>query len=94
MRLVLFDVDGTLLTCGGQVRPIFAAALGEVLGVAVELDGYSFAGRTDQRIVLDLAARAGVGEERARAALPRAGSASPALPAPATCCRRKARKAR
>lgn len=71
MRLVLFDVDGTLLTCGGQVRPIFAAALGEVLGVAVELDGYSFAGGTDQRIVLDLAARAGVEEGRARAALPR-----------------------
>lgn len=71
MRLVLFDVDGTLLTCGGQVRPIFAAALAETLGVAVEVDGYSFAGRTDQRIVLDLAARAGVGEERARAALPR-----------------------
>lgn len=71
MRLVLFDVDGTLLTCGAQVRPLFAAALAEVLGAPVEVDGYSFAGRTDPRIALDLATRAGVPAATVRAAMPR-----------------------
>ena len=36
MKLVLFDIDGTLLSCGPQVRPIFAAALVEVFGTAGE----------------------------------------------------------
>lgn len=54
MRLLLFDIDGTLLTCGPQVRPWFAGALVEVYGTAGAIDGYDFAGRTDREIVLDL----------------------------------------
>ena len=34
MRLILFDIDGTLLDCGPQVRPLFASALVEVFGTA------------------------------------------------------------
>jgi phosphoglycolate phosphatase-like HAD superfamily hydrolase len=71
MRLVLFDIDGTLLTCGRQVRALFGAALEEVFGTAGGLDGYSFAGRTDPRIVLDLVGAAGVPAGEVRAALPR-----------------------
>jgi phosphoglycolate phosphatase len=71
MRLVLFDIDGTLLDCGPQVRPIFASALLEVYGTLGDLDGYDFAGRTDARIVLDLMTAAGVAEHEAREKLPR-----------------------
>jgi phosphoglycolate phosphatase-like HAD superfamily hydrolase len=71
MKLILFDIDGTLLSCGPQVRPLFASALEEVFGTAGDVDGYDFAGRTDPRIVLDLVMGAGVAEADARAKLPR-----------------------
>ncbi|HEX3556418.1 MAG TPA: HAD family hydrolase [Thermoanaerobaculia bacterium] len=71
MKLILFDIDGTLLSCGPQVRPLFASALQEVFGTAGDVDGYDFAGRTDPRIVLDLVTGAGVPEEDARAKMPR-----------------------
>src|SRR5262245_21301289 len=71
MKLVLFDIDGTLLNCGPQVRPIFASALIDVYGTTGNLDGYDFAGRTDPRIVLDLMTAAGVPEHETRAKLPR-----------------------
>jgi phosphoglycolate phosphatase len=71
MKLVLFDIDGTLLDCGPQVRPLFASALVEVFGTAGDVDGYDFTGRTDPRIVLDLVTAAGVPEPEAREKLPR-----------------------
>jgi len=71
MKLVLFDIDGTLVDCGPQVRPLFASALVEVFGTAGDVDGYDFAGRTDPRIVLDLVTAAGVPEPEAREKLPR-----------------------
>lgn len=71
MKLVLFDVDGTLLSCGPQVRPLFAAALDEVYGRRGDLDGYSFAGKTDPRIVLDLMTGAGLPRGEVLARLPR-----------------------
>jgi phosphoglycolate phosphatase len=70
MRLVLFDIDGTLLRCGPQVRPLFAAALEEVYGTCGVMDGYSFAGKTDPRIVLDLMTAAGIPEPEVRRRLP------------------------
>lgn len=69
--LVLFDVDGTLLSCGGHTRPILARALAEVIGPMPEIERYDFAGRTDPRIVLDVALAAGFDDARVRAALPR-----------------------
>ena len=71
MKLVLFDIDGTLLDCGPQVRPLFASTLMEVYGTAGDVDGYDFAGRTDPQIVLDLVTAAGVPEQEARRQLPR-----------------------
>lgn len=71
MKLILFDIDGTLLMCGPQVRPLFASALEDVFGTAGDVDGYDFAGRTDPRIVIDLITAAGVPEEDVRAGLPR-----------------------
>jgi phosphoglycolate phosphatase-like HAD superfamily hydrolase len=71
MRLILFDVDGTLLHCGPQVRPLFADALREVFGRTGDLEGYSFSGKTDPRIVLDLMTGAGLDREAVRRELPR-----------------------
>lgn len=71
VKLVLFDIDSTLLDCGPQVRPLFASALEEVFGTAGNVDGYDFAGRTDPRIVIDLMVAAGVPEREAREKLPR-----------------------
>jgi phosphoglycolate phosphatase len=71
MRLILFDIDGTLLSCGRQVRPLFAAALEEVFGTSGRLDGYDFAGKPDPRIVLDVMTAEGFSAEAVIAALPR-----------------------
>lgn len=70
MKLILFDVDGTLLTCGPQVRPLFVAALEEVYGCTPDLAGYSFAGKTDPRIVCDLVAGTGLPRDEVLARLP------------------------
>ncbi len=69
MKLVLFDIDGTLVDCGGQTRVPFAAALEAVYGTAGDLPGYDFSGKTDPRIVLDLMTGAGLGRERVLARL-------------------------
>ena len=63
MKLVLFDIDGTLVDCGGQTRRPFAAALEAVYGTAGDLPGYDFSGKTDPRIVLDLMTGAGLARE-------------------------------
>jgi phosphoglycolate phosphatase-like HAD superfamily hydrolase len=70
MRLILFDIDGTLLHCGPQVRGLFTGALTEVYGRTVETRGYSFAGRTDPGIVHDLLRDAGVSPEVVEEGLP------------------------
>jgi phosphoglycolate phosphatase-like HAD superfamily hydrolase len=71
MRLILFDIDGTLLDCGRQVRPLLAGALVEVFGTAGAIDTYDFAGKPDPRIVLDLMTGAGVARQTVLAGLPR-----------------------
>ena len=72
MRLILFDIDGTLVDCGPQVRPLFASALVDVFGATGDLDSYDFAGKTDPRIVLDLLTGAGLPREDVLAGMPRA----------------------
>lgn len=67
--LLLFDIDGTLLDCGPQPRGLFRDALIEVYGTAGDCDAYSFSGRTDSHIVLDLLTRAGVAEAEVLARL-------------------------
>jgi phosphoglycolate phosphatase len=71
MRLVLLDIDGTLLDCGRQTRPFFAAALRDVFGVTGDVDDYDFAGRTDPGIAIGVLAGAGVPRDEVIANLPR-----------------------
>lgn len=49
-RLVLFDIDGTLVTDGGASREAFAVALAEVYGFHGDVRRYDFSGRTDPQI--------------------------------------------
>ena len=63
MRLILFDIDGTLLECGPQVRTIMSAIVHEIYGRTGSIDWFDFAGRTDPGIVLDVLKDAGLDEE-------------------------------
>jgi phosphoglycolate phosphatase len=49
-KLVLFDIDGTILTDRGASRAAFADALRAVYGYAGDLSRYDFSGRTDPQI--------------------------------------------
>ncbi len=73
MRLLLFDIDGTLIRCGTQVRPLLAEALGEVYGVidGLGVDGFDFSGKTDRQIVLEMLELAGLERAAVTAGLPR-----------------------
>jgi phosphoglycolate phosphatase len=62
MRLILFDIDGTLLECGPQAREILSATLEDVYGATGSIDWFDFAGRTDPGIVLDVLKDAGLDE--------------------------------
>ncbi len=70
MRLILFDIDGTLLECGHQVRMVLVASLVEVFGRIGNIDRYDLSGRTDPRIALDLLMEAGLSEEEILPRLP------------------------
>ncbi len=58
-HLVLFDVDGTLLTPGPVPRLALAEALSRHLGVPVELSFHEVAGFTDPTIIQNALARYG-----------------------------------
>ena len=72
MRLVLFDIDGTLLRCGKQVAKHFLGALEAVFGGYEMPERFSFAGKTDPMIAVELVRGLGFPEEEIHAKLPRA----------------------
>ncbi len=53
-RIVLFDIDGTLLLSGGAGARALARAFQELHGVEAAMTGIVFAGRTDPMIVRDI----------------------------------------
>jgi phosphoglycolate phosphatase-like HAD superfamily hydrolase len=57
-RLVLFDIDGTLLSCRVSARA-FEAALQEVFGTMGDVERYDYSGKTDPQIVRELMRGAG-----------------------------------
>ncbi|MGH7531497.1 MAG: HAD family hydrolase [Gemmatimonadales bacterium] len=59
MRLILFDIDGTLLWTDGAGRRAIHQALLDEAGTAGPIDGYRFDGKTDPQIVRELLALAG-----------------------------------
>jgi phosphoglycolate phosphatase-like HAD superfamily hydrolase len=64
-RLVLFDIDCTLLDAHGAGGRAILRAIKDVYGVEGELGGYTFHGRTDPGIISDLAGLWGAGLQAA-----------------------------
>lgn len=58
-RLLLFDIDGTLLDTGGAGRAAMRSAMLDVYGEAGAIDGFDFHGKTDPAIVRALLSAAG-----------------------------------
>ncbi len=64
MRLILFDLDGTLLTSGGIGRRSTRSALESIFGTSGNLDEFYPGGRTQEAIFIDTLADAGIGMDR------------------------------
>jgi phosphoglycolate phosphatase len=58
-KLVLFDIDGTILLTAGAGRRAIVAALGQEVGDTAAFGQVLFDGKTDPQIVADLLAAAG-----------------------------------
>jgi phosphoglycolate phosphatase len=71
MRIVLFDIDGTLLWTDGAGRRAVYHALQEVYATSVP-EGHEFDGKTDPQIVRELMQMAGTSHSAIESALPRA----------------------
>jgi len=62
-RLVLFDIDGTLLSSAGVATQIFGECLSRAAGRPIPTQDYSMAGKTDPQIVRELLLRGGCAPE-------------------------------
>jgi len=62
MRLVLWDIDGTLVHTAGHGRDAFSAAFGAIFGRPADLTTVSMGGRTDHDIATEVLATAGVAD--------------------------------
>lgn len=71
-RLVLFDIDGTLLHSDGAGREAIRQALLAVYGTAGLIKTFSFAGNTDYQNFVGLLQGAGLSQEEIAARLPEA----------------------
>ncbi len=70
-RLVLFDIDGTLLSAGRAARESVLAAIETVYGWTGCADSHDFSGKTDPQIIRELILEA-IGDDRCEALLERA----------------------
>jgi phosphoglycolate phosphatase len=66
-KLVLFDIDGTLITDGGAARYAFKIAIEETYAYRGDLRRYDFSGRTDPQIAHMVLRDAGLSEEQIEA---------------------------
>lgn len=62
-RLLLFDIDGTLVQ-GGPAKKAFELAMEEVFGTAGPIDGHDFSGKTDPQIARELLRLEGLEDHR------------------------------
>lgn len=69
-RLVLFDIDGTLLSTNGQAVVAMVNAYKEVYGLVPPNDGHLMDGKTELQIVHELLALAGLTREQVEEKLP------------------------
>jgi phosphoglycolate phosphatase-like HAD superfamily hydrolase len=69
-RLVLFDIDGTLLHSQGAARRAFTRAMTETYGSAGPIDTHRFDGKTDPQIARELMRLDGMSDDKIDAGLP------------------------
>ena len=62
-RLVLFDIDGTLLSAGRISARVFGEALLEAFGTTGDAETFDYSGKTDPQIVRELMKGAGFSDE-------------------------------
>lgn len=62
-RLVVFDIDGTLLNTDGIGREAFAEILEDVYGVPTSARNHDMAGKTDRQILYEVMLASGLTEE-------------------------------
>ena len=62
MRLVLWDIDGTLVHTAGHGRDAFSAAFAAIFGRPADLTAVSMGGRTDHDIATEVLATGGVAD--------------------------------
>lgn len=67
--LILFDIDGTLVT-GGPAKGAFQLALEAVFGTTGPIESWEFSGKTDPQIARELLRAAGLGDARIDEGLP------------------------
>ncbi len=60
IRLVLFDIDGTLIRSGGAGTRAFTQTFKQVFGAPQATEGISFSGRTDTALVRECLTRIGL----------------------------------
>ena len=71
MKLLLFDIDGTLLISNGAGRRAMNKSLSKMMGIdTITLKGIDFGGRTDQQIIFDILLANGMNPSEASTALP------------------------
>lgn len=68
-RVVVFDVDGTLIAVSGVGGRAYRKGLLDVYGTTGPIDGYSFAGKTDPQIVYELMREAEIPDENIRSGM-------------------------
>jgi phosphoglycolate phosphatase-like HAD superfamily hydrolase len=68
-RLLLFDIDGTLIW-GGPAKDAFHQAMLETFGTAGDIENFSFAGRTDPQIARGLLSGSGMPAAEIEAGFP------------------------
>lgn len=69
-KLILFDIDGTILTARGAPMRAFHRALLEVYGTAGPIKTHHFSGKTDPQIARELLRLAGLADAAIDARLP------------------------
>lgn len=72
MKLLLFDIDGTLLTANGTGRPAVESALAGLTGTEITTEGISFSGKTDPQILREVLTHNAVDEHWTNGRFPEA----------------------
>lgn len=71
MKLILFDIDGTLVSGGSAAKIAFEAAMLDVYGTAGPIESHDFSGKTDPLIARELLELADFEPARIDSGLPR-----------------------